>query len=590
MTIKDELIKYCKDCLADRRESEYVDYISGQAHKWACQRFLNDIKNYDNNPDSPYFWDEKQANAIVVWFHNLRHSKGILAGKPIDLTLWEKFIVCQIYGWRRRDNGLRRFRRSFVEVARKNAKSQLEGGIALYECAVTSSKNQEVAECYTAGAKRDQSKIVFNECKLMLKGSPLAEFFKVTRDSIQYLPKGSFIRPLSRDDGKTGDGSNPALLILDEYHQHKDTSFYDLGLGSNTKEPLLMIITTAGIDLNVPCYTTEYSYCKKLLDPGCDVVNEEYLADICELDKEDYKKITDIANERLWRKANPVRCTYEEGVAKIRGEYEIAAVQPEHMTAFLTKCLDIWVQAKENSYMDMSKFKACECKSYPVDIHGLSVYAGFDLSKRNDLTSVSFILPYLTDQRDENGKQIPNYILHTHSFIPTREKLAEHIQMDHQPYDAWERMGLLTVTDTPIVDQAAVVKYAFDWIKEYNLHIECLAFDPAGASATMMELSNAGYDVEEVWQSHRSLNDATVGFRDAVYQGRVHYLPNPLLNFAIANAIIKSSDGYIKIDKDKNRERIDPADATICAWKLASFHQFTAKTIADGIDKWLDSF
>lgn len=151
-------------------------------------------------------------------------------------------------------------------MARKNAKSQEEAGIALYEAAVTSTKNGEVYEIYTAGTKRDQSKIVFGEAGLRLQGSPLRMKFKVTRDCIKHLKSNSTIKPLQKTMESPGMVQTLHFWILDEYHQHKTTEFYDLGIGSNTKEPLLMIITTAGMDLTYPCYVTEYQYCSKVLD------------------------------------------------------------------------------------------------------------------------------------------------------------------------------------------------------------------------------------------------------------------------------------------------------------------------------------
>ena len=145
-----------------------------------------------------------------------------------------------------------------------------------------------------------------------------------------------------------------------------------------------MIITTAGMDLTYPCYVTEYAYCKKVLNPNLpDVTNDEYMIDILELDPEDYADISKIKNERLWWKANPIRMSYEKGVEKIRGEYKIAEEQPEHMIAFLTKCLNIWVPAKENGYMDMANWHACEVKPEDLpDTKGWPVYVGFDMSAR----------------------------------------------------------------------------------------------------------------------------------------------------------------------------------------------------------------
>ena len=580
MTILDELIKYAENCLGDVRISEYEDYISCKAHKWACQRFLDDIDR--SKTDECFFeWNEREAKRITEWFQFLRHSKGVLAGKPIDLTPWQKFNLCQIYGWRRKSNGTRRFRKSFEEVARKNAKSQDEAGVALYEISVTATKNTEVAEVYTAGTKRDQSKIVFSEAGLMLKGSPLQTRFRVTRDIVRHIKTGSTIKPLSKEDRRTGDGTNPALLVLDEYHQHKTTEFYDLGLGSNTKEPLLMIITTAGMDLTYPCYVTEYAYCKKVLNPDLpDITNDEYMIDICELDPEDYGDISNIEDERLWWKANPIRMSYPEGVEKLRSEYKIAKEQPEHMTAFLTKCLNIWVPAKENGYMDMAKWQACEVRDKDLpETKGWPVYVGFDMSAKLDLTSVAFVLPYKAD--DETIK----YIVYSHSFIPSWEKLHEHISKDKQPYDAWERNGFLTVTETPIVDQNAVMKYVLETCEANEWKIQCLCFDPANASKLMMDLSDEGYDVEEVFQSHKSLNESTQGFREQVVSGNIQYVKNPLLTYAMSNAVIRRYNGLIKIDKDATTKRIDPVDAVLCGYKLAMYHTF-----GDDYGAYLDRF
>lgn len=573
--------KYAKNCISG-------EIISCKKHKWACERFLKDAEQFENNPDYPFYWSEESAQNIVDWFALLRHSKGVLAGQPIILTDWQKFRICQLYGWRRKKNGYRRFKKSFTEVARKNAKSQEEAGIALYEISVTATKNNEVCEEYTAGVKRDQSKIVFNEAELMLRGSPLRQKFDIKRDEIKHAKTGSFIKALSKEDGKSGDGTNPAGLIIDEYHQHPTTEFYDLGLGSNTKEPLLMIITTAGVDLTYPCYVTEYTYCSKVLDPNVDVENEEYLIDICEMDEEDYRNLDNLENEELWKKANPIRMTYDEGIDKIRGEYKIAKEIPEHMTAFLTKCLNVWVQAQENGYMDMAKWKACQVDKLPVDTKGMSVYVGFDMSAKIDLTSVAFILPFKSEEKDAEGEKIIKYIIYSHSFIPNREKLTERKRKDKADYDAWERINLLTVTDTPIVDQNAVMKYVKDTCKEHEWNIECLCFDPANAAKLMMDLSDEGYEVEEVYQSHKSLNESTQGFREQVYSGNIIYTYNPLLNFAMSNAVIRKNQGLIKIDKDATTQRIDPVDAILCAYKLALYHEFT-QSFLKSIDEYLES-
>ena len=563
MSILNELIVYAKQCISG-------EIVSCQKHKWACQRFLNDAEKI--NTDWQYYWNENEAEKIVRWFSYLRHCKGVLAGKPIILTTSQKFSLCQIYGWRRKKDGYRRFKISFKEVARKNAKTQEEAGVVLYEIATQSVKYNEILETYCAGTKRDQSKLLFTECKNMLMGSPLRKKFKITKTEIVHIKTNSFLKPLSKEDGQKGDGTNPAVLVLDEYHQHPTSEFYDLGLGSQTKQPLLMIITTAGIDLNVPCYTQEYKYADSLLDPNCDIENDEYFADIFELDKDD--NIDDIKN---WHKANPIRMSYAEGIEKLKLDYGVARDVPEKMTAFKTKMLNVWVQQTENGYMDMAKWKACEVENIPLN-EKAPCYVGFDMSAKIDLTSVAFVVPIKTGD-------IVRYAVWSHSFIPNNEKLSERIKVDKMPYQAWVDNGYITVTDTPIVNQQAVIDYVLDFCQKMNFHIEMFCFDPANASKMMMELSDMGYSVVEVYQSHKSLNEATAGFREQVYCGNILYEKNPVLNYAMKNAVIRTNRGLIKIDKDATKNRIDPVDALLAGFKLAMYHVFYDSGY---VDKWLE--
>lgn len=201
MGIKEQLIRYSNECI--------VGVIpSGEKHIWACKRFLKDVE------ENKFIWDEIEAQRIVKWFTYLRHSKGILAGTPIVLTDWQKFIVCQIYAWKR-ENGYRRFKKAFIEVGRKNAKTQMQAGCMLYEISTVATRNNEIAETFCAGTKREQSKLLFTECQNMLMGSSLSPKFKMTRDKIVHIKTTSFLKPLSKQDGKTGDGTNPAALVLD---------------------------------------------------------------------------------------------------------------------------------------------------------------------------------------------------------------------------------------------------------------------------------------------------------------------------------------------------------------------------------------
>ena len=558
---KNIIIRYAKDCIDGR-------IPSCQKHKWACQRALNDFEKAENDPDYPYFWKEEDAEEIVKWFTNLYHSKGELSGQPINLVPWQQFHLCQLYGWKKKKDGRRRFKKMFVEVARKNAKSQELSGLILFEISKTATKNRELAEVYVAATKKEQAEIIFKECKLMLEGSRLKPKFNIRRSIIEHKKTGSFIKALSESDKKQGDGSNPAVLVLDEYHQHPTTEYYDLSLGSNSKEPILAIITTAGKDLSYPAYR-EMNFCSDILNPGLDATDEEYLIDICEQDPEEAADPRLLMDEKNWIKSNPIRATYEEGREKIRTTYQKALLCPEDMPTVLTKNFDIWVQARENGYMNMEKWKECEVKEFPIDIHGLQCCVGLDISAKIDLTSICFIIPYQSEEMDTEGVSITKYIIIHHSFIP-RCRLTERINVDKMPYDAWEQMGLLTLTDSEVVDQKAVMLWVKDFAKKYNLDIVWWCFDPAGSLKMQTDLRDDGENVIEIYQSYPSLNDPTMELREAVYEKRIMYQHDPLLNFAMGNAVVKKSNGLIKIDKDQNKKRIDPVDALICGFKMAS--------------------
>ena len=200
------------------------------------------------------------------------------------------------------------------------------------------------------------------------------------------------------------------------------------------------------------------------------------------------------------------------------------------------------------------------------------------MSAKIDLTSVAFVFPIKLDKKIK-------YIVLSHSFIPNEAKLKERMFKDKMPYDAWVRNGYITITNTEIVDQQQVMDYVLTMCKENEWEIDTLCFDPANAGKLMMDLSNEGYDVEEVYQSVKSLNESTAGFREQVYEGNIIHLPNPVLDFAMANAVTRQQNGLIKIDKDATEKKIDPVDAALGGFKLAMYYDDGAGRTDE---KWLD--
>lgn len=448
------------------------------------------------------------------------------------------------------DTGYRRFTKGYIQVARKNAKSQNMAGIGLYENSYSSTKNNEVSEVYSAGTKKDQSRLIFNEAKLMLNKSPLADRFSRLRTEIIHKKTGSFFIPLSKEDGQKGDGTNPQCFLIDEYHQHPTSEFYDLadsGMKAR-REPLLLIITTAGTDLNSPCYQQEYKYCSQILDGS--IENDSYYVMICELDKDD-----DISDERNWIKSNPIVMTYPEGIKSMRESYEIAKEVPEKMRTFLTKNLNVWIQQRDDGYMDMNKWRECGQEVDYSILKGLECVVGVDLSAKIDLTSISFIFKL------EDGK----YLVLSHSFMP-EDTLREKMRSDKVPYDTWVDLGYITLTPGAVVDYNFIKQYIKDFEIKYGCKVKEVCADTWNATQFMTDMENEGYTVVEIRQGMMTLGGPTKDFRDQVYSGNVIHDNNPVLTYAVGNAVIKMDHNEnIMLDKAKSTQRIDPIASVINA-------------------------
>ena len=543
----DELIKYSKDVLND-------DIVACQKHKWACHRFLNDLER-QGTEEFPYIFDEERAIRFMDWMRLFKHRKGILAGQHIEPHIIQKFVFGNIYGWIHKDTELRRFNKGYWQVGRKNAKSQSLGAVGSYE---GSAFGEPYAEVFTAGVKKEQSKIVWDETHDMIMGNrDLRDRFKVAYGVITHKKSGSTIKPMSREDRKDGDGSSPQCGIIDEYHAHDTTEFYDIidsGMGARP-QPLLMIITTAGYNLNNPCYRIEYKYVSRILNPDDEIENDRYFVMINELDKDD-----DIKDKENWEKANPILCSYEEGREYIADQLKIALDVPERMRTFLTKNMNVWVDAKDDGFMEMNKWK--DCKSDLIDLRQYPVWVGLDLSTTTDLTSVGLVF-----RLDDN-----KYAIKQHSFMP-EDKLYERMNSDNVPFDLWRQKGHLTTTPGAVVDYSYVEQYLLE-LREQGYDIQEINYDKWNATHFAQIMEQHEFLMVEIPQMLRHLSGPTKEFRREVYAGNIIHFDDPLLNWAIGNAVQKQdAQENIMLDKSKSTERIDPVAAIINAFSRATVGQ-----------------
>ncbi|MDF2889780.1 MAG: Terminase [Clostridia bacterium] len=549
MSILQDIIQYSEDVISGKQ-------IACVKHVWACKRLIKDLEK-QGTKDFPWVFDEEKAQKFIDWMGFFKHTKGPLTGQYKIAEPIEKFIFGQIYGWVHMNTGYRRFRKGYWQVGRKNAKSQDLAIQALYEI---SAFGEPYAEAYIAATKKDQTRYVWGEADLIskgceyLKGKIFTKFYQpLSTTAILHPKSGSFFARMSKDDKKKGDGSNPQFGALDEYHAHDTAEFYDvLTSGMKTrKQPLLMIITTAGFELNNPCYKDEYKYVSDILNPDSEIENDRYLVMINELDMdEEGNLIDDIRDERNWEKPNPIVVKTSEGLEAIRDELQVALDKPDKMRDFLTKTMNVWVNQRAAGYMNLGKWKQCGIKQKDLFelIKGLEVTIGFDLSAKIDLTSTGFEIP-LPDGR---------IAILSHSFMP-EATLFTKMKSDKVPYDRWAKEDWITITPGASVDYKFMMDYVKKFVEKHGLIVKELCFDRYLAERLMPELSEEGYEVIDIPQGIPTLGEPTKDFRDQTYDGKIVHENNPVLNWAMGNAVVrKDHNDNIMLDKSKSTERIDP--------------------------------
>ena len=532
--------------------------IAGKYVKLACQRHLDDLEKSKLAP-FVYYFDEEKADRLLEYAETLMIGEGEEIS-PLILAEFQAFIFGSLHGWVHKETGYRRFRSSYVQVGRQNGKSMMNGVLGTY---YSNFDGYNYAQVYCTATKQDQANIVLKEMiKFIETDEDLSECFKVKeyKNTIEALVTNGVVRALGRDT-ESIDGFRSYLGIVDEYHKHPTNQMYKLLEGGTTKlkECLISVITTAGFDLNSPCYEL-YEDCCRLLEGVYE--DEKQFVYIAQLDKDD-----DIWDSSNWIKANPLVARDEEGIETLETMASAAKRRGgSELRNFLTKHLNIWVQFTDNQYMNMEHWKKCASDLDLGDFRGKECYIGLDLSSGGDLTSLGAVFPYLKEEEK-------NYFVHSHSFIP-KNRVAEHIKTDNAPYDIWVRDGLLTVTETLggiKTDYKYIIAYLKRIVEDYDLIVNVIAYDPHNADAFLSDLEELGWNSIMIVQSAKNLNDATIDFRLEVEAENVQYnRKNKLLTWSVANAkTVSNSFGEIKIDKHLKEKRIDPIDAVIDAHKMA---------------------
>ena len=530
--------------------------IAGKKVILAAKRYLNDLKKAKTD-DFPYFYDNDRANKVIKFMEILPDPKTMLAYPLAD---FQRFIIANMYGWwRKDDDSKRRFRKGMLSMARKNGKSILISGIALYEFLMGNSPAYSRQIFCTANDKK-QANIVFNMIKKRLnalrsRDGDTKRGTKVTRDLISNLDDYSYVRSLSKETG-TVDGFEPHVGILDEYAASRTTEMMELLESGQAllDNSLIMIISTAGFDLNVPMHTIEYPYATKVLKG--EITDDTYFAYIAEQDN-----VMEVDDPKMWIKSNPILSVpalqdQVNGYLKKRWK---EAKEKGTKNSVLVKNYNMWRQAAEDSYMDIDAWNNAEID--PIDISGQRAWIGIDVGKSSDLYAISWLIP-----------QDGYWYADSYAFVGTKYGLEAKIKADRLDYIRLQDMGQCEITqlDSGVIDVERVYQWLDSFVEEHNLDVQAICYDPAqyGSLLTQIEKGHPEWQQVSVRQGTLTLSMPTKQFRDDILERRVRHPNNEILTGAMVNAVLKSDNNGVRIDKNKYSNKIDAADALLDAYAI----------------------
>jgi len=523
-------------------------FVTGRLVRLACERHLRDLAD---GPARGLRWDRETAQRAIDFFPAvLRHTKGQYAGQPFELLDWEAFVVGSIFGWKLGE--IRRFRTAFVSTARKNGKSTLEAGIGLKALV---DEDEPGAEIYSAATTRDQARIVFSEAERMRDGSAaLRRRITKTTNNLAVIGSASWFRPLSADSSKM-DGLNVFVALVDEVHEHPNAGVIDkldTGMGARV-QPLMYETTTAGVSRTSVCYQ-HWDFSAKVLEQVIpEVTADRWFAYIATADEGD-----DWQDELAWRKANPSLGTVLK-IEDLRAEVAIARELPSRQNAIRRLRLNEWTQQLVR-WINMEVWAQGRDPIDAKTLIGRRCYAGLDLARINDLSSLALLFPPAED--GERWK-----VLWRH-WCPA-DDIEQRSRRDRAPYEVWRDQGHLIATEGNTTDFKFVEAEILDLASSYDI-IE-VAFDRTFAGEIVRNLADEGMNVVEFGQGFLSMGPASAEFTRKLLARELQHGGDPVADWCASNVTVRTDPaGNQKPDKERSIERIDPIVALIMAvgWSM----------------------
>lgn len=491
-------------------------------------------------------YNKASADYAVMFIENLCHTKGTWAGKPFELIDWQEQIIRDLFGTLK-PNGYRQFNTAYIEIPKKQGKSELAAAVALL---LTCGDGEERAEVYGCAADRQQAAIVFDVAADMVRMCPaLSKRVKIlaSQKRLIYTPTNSFYQVLSAE-AYSKHGFNIHGVVFDELHIQPNRKLFDVmtkGSGDARMQPLYFLITTAGTDTHSICYET-HQKAKDIIEGR--KIDPTFYPVIYGADESD-----DWTDPKVWKKANP-SLDITVGIDKVKAACDSAKQNPGEENAFRQLRLNQWVKQAVR-WMPMEKWDKCAFSVDEDELEGRVCYGGLDLSSTTDITAFVLVFPPL-DNEDK-------YIVLPYFWIP-EDNLTLRVNRDHVPYDVWERQGYLQTTEGNVVHYGFIEQFIERLGERFN--IREIVFDRWGAVQMVQNLEGMGFTVVPFGQGFKDMSPPTKELMKLVLEQKIAHGGHPVLRWNMDNIYIRTDPaGNIKTDKEKSTEKIDGAVATIMA-------------------------
>ena len=506
--------------------------VSNRVYK-QYEKLISEINNHDR-----YIFDEDKALRPIEFIERFcKHSKGQWAGKPIELELFQKAYISALFGFVDKETGHRRFTESMFYVGRKNGKSTMLAGIALYMLIADKEGGSEV---YSIASKKEQASILFDEAHNMVKQSPyLSKHVRKRKSDLYFSHTFSKFMALGKNSNSL-DGLNAHLTVIDELHSIQDRNLYEVMKQSQSarQEPLLIMITTAGA-IRGTIFDDMYEYACNIVDGT--FIDDNFLPIMYELDE---KK--EWLEPDKWQKANPALGSVKK-LEDIERKVERAKNNPNELTGLLTKDFNVrdTVHSAWLTFDDINNTDTFDIERF----RGSFAIGGADLSITTDLTSATLLLI------DPDTEQ--RYV-HQMYWLP-RDSFEYRVEVEKIPYDKWYDQGLLRLCNGNTINYSDVTAWFLEMLEEYDITPLWIYYDSYSARYWVDEMEQHGFPMVRCIQGAKTLSLPMQNLGSELRAKKINYNNHPMLKWCLTNTGVETdrNGNIVPVKNQSAKMRID---------------------------------